>query len=201
MGILDGLELAAAHLVGLSLGGGVAQWLAVSAPHRLRSLTLIATSPAGPYAGPPLPPPTAPLARTFTDPTPEPDWDDRAAVLAYRVDAERPYAGSLGFDEPRVTELAAREIDRTTDMAASMTNHFQLDDAWPTGSTLADVVAPTLVLHGATDPLFPIEHGRALARIIPGARLVALDGVGHQQPPPERWDVTLAALVDHMAGA
>jgi len=172
--------------------------------HQLRKsgLTLVSTSPAGPGEGPPLPGPEPHVARTFTSPAPEPDWHDRDAVLADRVEAERPYAGSLGFDEPRVRRSAALEIDRTTDMAASMTNHFVLDDdAWPAGARLHDVRVPTLVLHGTNDPLFPLEHGQALARLIPAAQLVELAGVGHQQPPPERWDVALHALLEHTAGA
>ena len=86
-------------------------------------------------------------------------------------------------------------------MAASMTHHFLLGDAWPPGGRLEQVGAPTLVLHGTTDPVFPVAHGRALARLVPGAHLVELDGVGHQQPPPERWDVALAALVEHTSRA
>jgi pimeloyl-ACP methyl ester carboxylesterase len=198
--ILDGLGLPAAHLVGLSLGGGLAQRVAVTEPERVRTLTLLATSPAGQYEGPPLPGPEPQVAATFTTPDPEPDWHDREALLAYRVDAERPYAGSLGFDERRVRRLAALEVDRTTDMAASMTNHFLLGDAWPPGARLEDVSVPTMVVHGTTDPMFPLEHGRALARLIPGAQLIELDGVGHQQPPPERWDVVLPALLEHTAG-
>jgi pimeloyl-ACP methyl ester carboxylesterase len=197
--VLDGLGLPAAHLVGLSLGGGLAQCVAVTRPERVRTLTLVASSPAGRYEGPPLPRPEPRLAATFTTPAPEPDWHDREAVLAYRVEAERPYAGSLGFDEGGVRRLAALEVDRTTDMAASMTNHFLLDDAWPAEARMDDISVPTMVLHGTTDPMFPLEHGRALARLIPDAHLVELDGVGHQQPPPERWDVALTALVEHTA--
>jgi pimeloyl-ACP methyl ester carboxylesterase len=197
--VLDGLGVRTAHLVGLSLGGGLAQCVAVTAPERVRTLTLLATTPAGPYEGPPLPGPEPQVLAALTAPGPEPDWHDREAVLDHRVDAERPYVGSLGLDEPRVRRLAALEVDRTADMAASMTNHFVLGDAWPPGARLEDLEVPTLVLHGTTDPLFPLEHGRALAGLVPGAQLVALDGVGHQQPPPERWDVALAALVRHTA--
>jgi pimeloyl-ACP methyl ester carboxylesterase len=121
-------------------------------------------------------------------------------VLRYRVEAERPYAGTLGFDEARVRRLAAREIDRTADVAASTTNHLLLDDAWPAGGDIAGITAPTLVLHGTADPLFPIGHGRALARRIPGARLVELPGVGHEQPPPQRWDTAVAAILDRTTG-
>jgi pimeloyl-ACP methyl ester carboxylesterase len=144
-----------------------------------------------------LPPPAAQVMATFTDPDPEPDWSDRDAVVTYRVDAERPFAGTLGFDEPRFRQLAAQEVDRTRDMAASMTNHFVLDDGSPPKPGLGQITAPTLVLHGTTDPMFPIEHGQALAAEIAGARLVPLPGTGHQQPPPVLWDEALAAIVEH----
>ncbi len=195
--ILDALGLPDAHLVGLSMGGGVAQVVAVTRPERVRTLTLVSTTAAGPTDGAPLPGPAPRVAATFTSPEPEPDWADRDAVLRYRVEAERPYAGALGFDEPRVLLLAAREVDRTRDMAASMTNHFLLDDAWPADADLRSIAAPTLVLHGTADPLFPVEHGRALARLVPGARLVELDGVGHEQPPRKRWDVAVPAILEH----
>jgi pimeloyl-ACP methyl ester carboxylesterase len=198
--ILDALQLPVAHLVGLSMGGGLAQLVAVTRPERVRTLTLMSTTPAGSHDGGPLPGPAPQVAVTFSSPDPEPEWTDRDAVLLYRVEAERPYAGTLGFDEPRVRWLAAREVDRTRNMAASMTNHFLLDDAWPADADLTQIVAPTLVLHGTADPLFPVEHGRALTRLIPGTRLVELPGVGHQQPPPQRWDVAVPAILGHTAG-
>ena len=59
------------------------------------------------------------------------------------------------------------------------------------------ITAPTLVLHGTDDPLFPLPHGQALAETIPGARLVELPGVGHEVPPPQVWDVVVPALLEH----
>ena len=162
--ILDGLGVEAAHVVGLSLGGGIAQYLALEHPQRVRTLCLHSSSPWVPTQhGRSLPGPAPQVAATFTNPDPEPDWTDRDAVIAYRVDAERPYAGSLGFDEPNVRRLATQEVDRTRDMAASLTNHFILTDDPPTDARLDQITAPTLVLHGTTDPMFPIEHGEALA--------------------------------------
>jgi pimeloyl-ACP methyl ester carboxylesterase len=199
--LLHALGLPAAHVVGLSLGGGVAQVLAARHAEAVQTLTLLACTPAVPVDGPPLPGPAPRVAAALRDPDPEPDWTDRAAVLTYRVAVERPYAGSLGFDEARVRRLAALEVDRSTDMAASLTNHFLLDDdPWPAGATLADVAARTLVLHGTTDPLFPLEHGRALARALPQATLVELPGAGHEQPPPPLWDLTVTTLLAHTAG-
>lgn len=197
--ILHALGVPTAHVVGLSMGGGLAQVLAVRHPELVASLTLVSTSPAGPYDGPPLPGPAPQMLAAFRDPDPEPDWDDRDAVLAYRVAVERPYVGSFGFDEARVRRLATLEVERTTDMAAAMTNHFLLGDAWPAGATVADIRAPALVLHGTTDPLFPLEHGRALARLLPTATLVELPGAGHGQPPPALWDLATSAILDRTA--
>jgi pimeloyl-ACP methyl ester carboxylesterase len=194
--ILDALGVSRAHLVGLSIGGGIAQRIALEHPERVRTLCLASTSPAVPAEHDrQLPPPSPQVMATFTDP--EPDWTDRDAVVAYRVEIERPYAGSLGFDEPHCRQLAAEEVDRTRDMAASMTNHFVLDDDTPTGYRLDQITAPTLVLHGTTDPFLPLEHGRALAAEIPGAKLVSLPGAGHQQPPRELWDIAIAAIIEH----
>ena len=199
--ILDALDVDAAHVVGMSMGGGIAQHLAVHHPSRVRTLTLVSTSPDGPGdASNGLPPIAPPVMATFTDPDPEPDWSDRESVLLYRVDAERAYVGSLGFDEERVRRLAAAEIDRTRDMAASMTNHFLAEGGPSERHRLGTIAAPTLVLHGTDDPLFPIGHGEALAREIPGARLVPLPGVGHEIPPPSLWDVVVTELVTHPAG-
>ncbi|KAB2340145.1 alpha/beta fold hydrolase [Actinomadura rudentiformis] len=195
--LLDGLGVATAHVVGLSMGGGIAQYLALEHPKRVRTLCLGSTSPWVPtQLGRSLPGPAPQISATFTNPDPEPDWTDRDAVIAYRVDAERPYAGSLGFDEPRVRRLATQEVDRTRNMAASMTNHFILGEDPLTDARLDQITAPTLVLHGTTDPMFPIEHGEALAAEIAGARFLPLPGVGHQQPPPEVWGLAIAAIVE-----
>lgn len=196
--ILDHLGIGQAHVVGLSMGGGIAQRLGAVHPDRVRSLTLISTSPAG-FGGadPQLPPMDPRVAATFTDPAPEPDWEDREAVVTYRVDVERPFAGALGFDDERVRRIAASEVDRTRNMAASLTNHFVLDDGGSVRFRTSDIRASTLVMHGTTDPLFPIGHGETLAREIPGARLVPLEGMGHQQPPPQLWDLTAATILKH----
>jgi pimeloyl-ACP methyl ester carboxylesterase len=196
--ILQALGVERAHLVGLSTGGGIAQLIAIEHPERVHTLCLASTSPAVPAQhdrG--LPGPSPQVTATFTNPDPEPDWTNRDAVITYRVEAERPYAGALGFDEPRVRRLAIQEVDRTKDMAASMTNHFVLDDDSPAGARLSQITAPTLVLHGTTDPMFPVEHGQALAHEIVGARFVPLPGVGHQQPPPELWHLVVSAVAGH----
>ena len=197
--VLDGLSIARAHVVGLSMGGGIAQALALDHRDRLASLTLMSTSPIDPgIEG--LPGPTPQLAATFAAERSTPDWRDRDAVVDYIVEGERPYAGSRFFDEPRVRAIAGRVVDRSRDMAASLTNHFLIDQSGPADPSLNRLDGlRTLVFHGTADPLFPPAHGRALAKAIAGARLIELDGVGHQVPPPPTWDRLVDALLQHTA--
>jgi pimeloyl-ACP methyl ester carboxylesterase len=124
----------------------------------------------------------------------EPDWSDREAVIDHLVEVELPYAGPGNFDEPRMRAISARVIDRSHDVAAT-SNHFQLSGGDPTRPRLHELEGlPALILHGTHDPMFRIEHGRALAAEIPGARLIEPDGVGHELPPPRSWDQVSDAL-------
>ena len=202
VGLLDALSLPAAHIVGISMGGGIAQRIAVDYPDRVTSLTLLSTSPGGPGGPdhPDLPPMARHLQQRFAAPPAEPDWSDRDAVIDRIVDGERAFAGSIPTDEPRLRALAARVVDRTTDIAASMTNHYLIDGGDAVRPKLGTITAPTLILHGTDDPLFPYGHAEASAREIPGAVLVAMPGVGHQMPPPEVWDVVVPAILKHTSG-
>jgi pimeloyl-ACP methyl ester carboxylesterase len=74
-----------------------------------------------------------------------------------------------------------------------------LEGGEPVRPRLGEIRAPTLVLHGTEDPLFPCGHGEALAAEIPGARLLPLEGVGHEMPPRPVWDQVVAAIVEHTA--
>jgi pimeloyl-ACP methyl ester carboxylesterase len=200
LGILDALGVARAHLVGVSMGGGMAQVLAIEHPDRVASLTLIATS-SGPADD--LPPVVPELRAFFDNPPPEPDWSDRAAVIDYLVAGELPFLGVVGRDEAELRATAARVVDRTVNLKSALTNHWIMvggdDDGEPLRPRLARITAPTLVIHGTRDPLFPFPHGEALAAEIPGARLLPLDGVGHEVPPRPTWPTVLTALVAHTA--
>lgn len=77
---------------------------------------------------------------------------------------------------------------------------MQLEPGREPDGCLADIVAPTLVVHGTDDPLFPLGHGQALATAIPNATLLPLQGVGHELPPPADWDTFVTALLQHTAG-
>ncbi len=93
--------------------------------------------------------------------------------------------------------VVERAVRRTPDMRPSLANHHAMSDGEPIEATLADIVAPTLVLHGTRDPLFPIGHAEVLAREIPDATLLVRDGVGHEPPPPYTWDTVIPAILDH----
>ncbi len=200
VGVQDALGVSRAHLVGISMGGGIAQRLALDHPDRVATLTLISSSPAVPSdGGPELPPMSDELRAHFAEPPAQPDWSDRDAVVNYVIADLGAYSGSVTMDATRVRTLVERAVDRTVDMASTMSNHFVADPGEPTRRKLADIAAPTLVLHGTEDPLFPFGHGQALEAGIPDARLVPLPGVGHETPPPQTWDVVVAVILDHTA--
>ena len=195
--ILDALGIGRAHLVGMSMGGGIAQELAARQPERLLTITLIATSPAGERVEQVTLPPPLPQLVDWLGVTDEPAWEDHAAVVDHLVESQRHF-GPVEFDEDRVRAMASAQVDRTRDMAASVANHAAAE-----GSSepfrLMDLAVPTLVLHGTADPLFPIAHGEALAAEIPGATFLALDRMGHEIPPPRLWPVVVPAILHHTA--
>lgn len=195
--LLDALGVEAAHLVGISMGGGIAQCLAVEHPGRVASLALLSTTAALPGCPDDLPGIEPELAAFFEASArgPEPDWADRATVVELLVEGQRAFMRS-GFDEARVRGLVEQLVDRSTDPAA-MANHAAIEPGPDPEGTLADVVAPTLVVHGTADPMFPPAHGEALARAIPGATLLLVEGMGHEAPPPADWDRVAAALLEH----
>jgi pimeloyl-ACP methyl ester carboxylesterase len=195
VGVLDALDVAAAHIVGISMGGGMAQGVALKHPDRVRSLTLIATSPALPGTGdlPGMPPETI----AYFSELEQPDWSDRAAVIEYYVGVERWFTRGP-FDEAAVRAGLERDYDRAHNLQSS-NNHNLLHDGEPWRGRLGDLRMPALVLHGDEDQLFPIEHGQALANEIPNAKeLITLHGVGHELPRGS-WDVVAPAILAHSA--
>jgi pimeloyl-ACP methyl ester carboxylesterase len=198
-GLIEALGTGPVHLVGLSMGGGIAQAIALRRPELVRTLTLVDTTGVGGLDAD-LPGPTAALADTFAHPIPDPDWTDPASYADWVVAGQRPFAGSRGLDEARARTIALALHARSHDVAAA-NNHWiavsgpSTDDDEPLD--VRRIETPTLVLHGADDPLFPIEHGRALAAAIPGATFVELPGTGHETPPPPTWDLFVRTLLTH----
>lgn len=197
LAVLDAFDVGAAHLVGLSMGAGIAQDIALDHPERVRSLTIIASTAVGALPdGLELPPMTDEMAAVFAEESPDPDWGDREAVLDWAVDAFRPFAGSGPFEEAELRAVAGQLLDRLPrpEVLASGNNHFQVDPGPGPKRTLGELDVPALVIHGAEDPLFPLPHGEALARLIPGAELLVLDRTGHELPR-RSWDRVIPAVV------
>ena len=175
--LLDALDLPRATLAGVSQGGITAQIVAAEHPARVGALVLISTTPGADD----LP---GPVEGLFAGGPEAPDWADRAAVVRYLVEVERPY-GAQRFDEELMTRIAERTVDHATDLAGQLRHPYEVEFARPPRHDA--IRAPTVVVHGSADPMFPIEHGRALAAAIPGAALVEVDGFGHATLPRDEW--------------
>jgi pimeloyl-ACP methyl ester carboxylesterase len=192
-GVLDAYGIPAAHVVGVSAGGAFAQVLALDFADRVLSLVLISTSCAVP-GDRELPPSTERFGRFLA--TAEVDRSDAASVIEHLVDYSRLLAGGRRpFDEAAARERAGRDVERARNFAAAQ-NHDILAGGEPSHKPLSSITVPTLVIHGSADPMFPIEHGEALADEIPTARLLALEGAGHGVDRAD-WETVVGAIVEH----
>jgi len=195
MAVLDGYAVPSAHLVGVSAGGAFAQLLALAFPDRVRSLVLISTT-AATQGQRDLPSPTQDFTNFVS--TAEVDWADSESAIDYLVAYSRMLAGGRRpFDEPACRELVRRDVDRARNIASAQ-NHNAIADGEVEHRPISSISAPTLVIHGTADPMFPLEHGQALAEEIPGARLLTMEGAGHGVDRAD-WDRIIPAIVEHTA--
>jgi pimeloyl-ACP methyl ester carboxylesterase len=204
VGVLDGLGVARAHVVGLATSGFIAQLLALDHPSRVASLVLIGTRPVAPGPVDDDLPEHSPAIMAHFGSAPPVDWTDRASILDGAVATARALSGSPRFDATEARARAARVLDRSGPHPASarnglMSTVFSRLDCTPRWrERLPEITAPTLVLHGAIDPFFPVGNAEALAREIPGATLKILDGVGAELPRRAHAEVA-AAVLTHTA--
>ena len=175
VGLLDVLGLDRVHLVGASMGGMVAQLVAVRHPGRVRSLTSIMSTTGAQSVGTPN---EAAMGVLFAPPATDRDSAVQRAIDTYRV------IGSPGFefDEPALRDRAGLSFDRAHDpagvarqLAAILTSHDRTRD-------LMSISVPCLVIHGAEDALVNVSGGRATAAAIPDAELLVVEGMGHDLP-------------------
>ena len=192
IGVLDALGVERAHVVCRSMSGGIGLIVAVDHRDRVESLTFVSTSTGEDG----LPPSSYELISAIPA---NPNPADSGAVVEFVVASAKAYSGgSPYFDETATRALVEQDVARTRDIASTLVNHYAMTFD---GSSrdFASIKAPTLVVHGDHDPIFPPPHGHALRDAIPGATLLILEGAGHDLPRP-LWDVFVAALIKHTEG-
>ena len=192
-GLLDHLGIDATHVVGASMGGMIAQTMAIRRPDRVLSLTSIMSTTGNRRAGLPRLKALGVLLRRA--PT------DRETYAEYIVRTYR-IIGSPGFDrdDDWVRDLGKASYDRGVDRGGPARQIVAIQASGDRTRSLAGVRTPTVVIHGKDDPLIPIRAGRATARAIPGAELIEIDGMGHDLPR-QLWPRIVEAVAENAARA
>jgi pimeloyl-ACP methyl ester carboxylesterase len=186
-GLLTHLGIDAAHLVGVSMGGMIAQTLAVRAPGRVLSLVSISSTTGSRLVGRP----SAAAMRVLTIAPPR----TREAYLDFSVRMWR-LIGSPGhpFDEDRVRRTAERTYEWGLNRSGTARQLTAVLASGDRTRALKSIRVPTLVIHGDADPLINVSGGRATARAIPGSELRIYPGMGHDLPP-ELWPAFVDDIV------
>lgn len=190
VGLMDGLGLDGAHICGLSMGGMIAQVMALEHPDRVRSLVSMMSTTNERN----LPPstPEAQKAMMGTPPT------DRASYRIYLGNLGRAFAGgSEKYDEAMQQDIAAQAWDRGIYPMGFVRQMAAIMAAEGRRERLKTLKTPTLVIHGECDTVVPPGHGRDTADAIPGARLLMMADLGHGPCYPDLWAEMVAAISDH----
>jgi pimeloyl-ACP methyl ester carboxylesterase len=189
--LLTGLGIERAHVVGSSLGGAIAQTMAIEHPERILTLTSMMATTGEAEVGQPTPE----AAATLLAPWPA----DREAFLLAATRAAQIWGSKRYQDEAAVRELAAQHYDRShypsgagRQLAAAIASGSRAD-------ALRRLHVPTLVIHGLDDTLVSPSGGERTAALVPRARLLLLPDMGHDRPKP-LWPQICAAILEHTAG-
>jgi pimeloyl-ACP methyl ester carboxylesterase len=191
-GLLDALDLPSAHVVGASMGGMIAQQLAIGHPDRVRSLTSIMSTTCR-EVGKSRP---EAMAALFLPPPRDSDEAAERALQVYRVIGSPAYP----LDEFRLADVARAAFARGHD-AAGVARQLSAIAVSPDRTPgLRALRVPTLVIHGQDDSLVEVDGGVATAEAVPGARLVVIPGMGHNLPE-SLWPTFVDEIVDHARSA
>jgi len=196
VGLLDALELDSAHVVGASMGGMISQCVAIEYPARVRSLTSIMSTTGDPAVGQAT---QEALGALLSPPAASREQAIERTLSIFRV------IGSPGFelDEQDLRERAGVSYDRADDPLGVGRQLLAIIASPDRTGALRSLTVPTLVIHGADDPLVGVSGGAATARAVPDAELVVLDGMGHDLPRALWPEITgrIAGLVERVEAA
>jgi pimeloyl-ACP methyl ester carboxylesterase len=190
IGLLDALGIARAHLCGASMGGMIAQCATIRYPSRVLSLTSIYSTTGNRS----LPPPDPEVMDLLLTPAPR----DREGYVEYMVLFIRMITGKgFVFDEAYARQISQRAYDRSFCPEGTARQLRAIATQTDRRPALANLAVPTLVVQGTDDPLVSVEAGRDLAEAIPGARLVLIEGMGHDLACGGAWPAIVEAVTTH----
>ena len=174
IGILDTLKINKAHICGASMGGMIAQMLAYKHPSRVLSLAIIMSTTGNPA----LPQGKPEILMQFFAPLPS----EREAYINESVRRDRLIYGTFAFNEVQTREYRTKEYDRCYYPEGAIRQLAALAIPGNIQPEISAIRAPTIVIHGTEDPFYPIEVGKVIAKAIPKAKLLILNGMGHSFP-------------------
>lgn len=189
IGLLDVLNIEKAHICGASMGGMIAQVVAYRHPERVMTLTSIMSTTGNPQL--PQGRPEAIAAVVATPP------EERNAYIAHTLEVWRKiWSPGFPFEEERAKTFLENSYDRAFYPEGMVRQNMALLASGDRTPFLSSITVPTLVIHGADDPLIPVESGRETARVIPNAKLLVIPGMGHDLPKGT-WETIVAAICEH----
>ena len=190
--VLDAANVDRAHVLGLSMGGMIAQLLAIDHPDRLRSVTSLMSTTGDPDVG--LPSPEALEHVLASSPA------DREGYLQHQLTSIRTWGSPAVFDEDWIRLVNGEAYDRAFRPDGQARQILALHAAPSRTEALSGVRLPFLVLHGDQDRLVDPSGGRRTAEAVPGARFVLIEGLGHDYPPAY-WDTIVDRVAVHARAA
>jgi pimeloyl-ACP methyl ester carboxylesterase len=193
IGLMDALGIGTAHVVGASMGGAIAQTMAIEYPERLRTLTSIMATTGAPD----LPMPTAEAMAVLFKPPP---LDASSYFENYLQTWQVLRGAGFAADDARDLERAQRNFARGLNPAGVARQILAVLASGSRREALREVDVPTLVIHGRADPLVPLACGIDTAQAVPGAELLVIDGMGHALPMAH-WPQIIDAIARHAAQA
>jgi len=190
--VLDDLGIERAHVLGVSMGGMIAQTMAIESPGRLLSMTSVMSTTGDPDVGQPS---DEARKRIMAPPA-----GDRDGYIAGQLAGLRIWGSPACFDEQRLAAIAAEAFDRCFSPDGTTRQMMAIMASGSRTAALGAVGVPTLVLHGDADRLVDPSGGRRTAEAVAGARFVLLEGMGHDYPP-QYWDQIVEEVSSHTGGA